>query len=191
MQEVLLSVENSTDTVLYALDETYIRTESNNYKSWSLKGHAPIIERNGSHKGLNIVGATEIIKQFDSLTDCYSYDVSLDSSKIIKFLENLIDKNKGKMVKVILDNAGNHKSKAIKKFKSAHSNDLQLIYLPPYSPELNPQENIWNKIKKCLFRLRSRVSLDELFCNLSAFLERFNLNTEEVKSIVYAKNYYK
>lgn len=190
MQEVLSTVENSTDLVLYALDETYIRNESNNRMSWSPIGQAPIIERNGSHKGLNIVGATEIVKQFDSIVDCYSYDVSIRSSKIVTFLENLISKNKGKKVLVILDNAKNHKSKTIKKFSDEHTNDLELIYLPPYSPELNPQENVWNKIKNCLFRLRARVCVDELFCNLSSFIDKFNSNSEQVKSIVHGRSYY-
>jgi transposase len=190
MLEVLSTVENSIDTVLYALDETYIRNESNNYKSWSPKGVAPVIERNGSHKGLNIVGATEITKQFDCIVDCYSYDESITSSKVIAFLQNLLNKNKSKKVLVILDNAKNHKSKAIKKFVNEHTNELELIYLPPYSPELNPQENIWNKLKRCLFMLRSRTCIDELFCNLASFLDKFNANIEEIKSIVYGRNYY-
>lgn len=190
MQELLSTVENSTDSIIYALDETYIRNESNNYKSWSSKGQAPAIERNGSHKGLNMVGATEISSQFDSIVDCYSYDVSIDSSKIIAFLERLLDKNENKKIFVILDNAKNHKSKAINEFVKNHTDRLELIYLPPYSPQLNPQENIWNKIKRSLFKLRSRVCIDELFVNLASFMEKFNLNIAQIKSIAYGKNYY-
>lgn len=53
-------IENTSDTVLYVQDETKIRVKFNNYRSWSSIREPPAIERNGSRKGVNIIGATEI-----------------------------------------------------------------------------------------------------------------------------------
>ena len=49
---------------------------------------------------------------------------------------------------VILDNATYHNNKKIKEIV-ANSN-ITLIFLPPYSPELNPIEKLWDSVKKCL-----------------------------------------
>jgi len=54
------------------MDETGLRTESENRRSWSPIGLSPILESNGSHAGLNIIGATEITKNFDTVSDIYS-----------------------------------------------------------------------------------------------------------------------
>ena len=120
MQDLLDTVENSSDDVLYALDETYIRQEPTNYRSWSPVGQPPLIERNGSHAGLNIVGATEITKNFDTIADVYSHKQGIASTQILIFLERLIDINKGKKVHVIWDNAGTHTSQTIEAFLAAH-----------------------------------------------------------------------
>jgi hypothetical protein len=67
MPQVLDSLEASSDTVLYALDETSISAESSNRRSWSEVGKPPVLERNGSHEGVNLIGATEILKNFDTV----------------------------------------------------------------------------------------------------------------------------
>lgn len=60
---------------------------------------------------------------------------------------------------VVMDNMRTHHSKAVKKV----INELQInvIYLPPYSPDFNPIENMWSKIKAILRKLKVRV-LSEL-----------------------------
>ncbi|WP_083381782.1 transposase [Sporanaerobacter sp. PP17-6a] len=78
-----------------------MRIESNNYRSWSPIGKLPVIERNGSRKGVNIIGATEISKKFDSIVNVYSSDKKITSAEIIKFLEEVLKHNKNKRVFII------------------------------------------------------------------------------------------
>lgn len=51
------------------MDETALQTESDNRRSWSPIGVSPILESNGSHKGLNLIRATELTKNFDTIID--------------------------------------------------------------------------------------------------------------------------
>jgi transposase len=191
MRKVIGTVENSSKTVLYAMDETYIRVESNNYRSWSPIGEAPILEKNGSHIGLNIIGATEISKNYDTIADVYSNKHSITAIEVQEFLHHLLEINSGKKVYVIMDNAKMHKAHCIDDFEQIHKKDLKIIYLPAYSPDLNPQENIWNNVKKFVYTHSSRDSMDILFDDLSSLYEELNANNLTIKSLANANSYYK
>ncbi|VUT26234.1 MAG: Integrase core domain protein [Candidatus Methanolliviera sp. GoM_asphalt] len=72
-----------------------------------------------------------------------------DSSKkedVIEFLEEMRDKNRGKRIVVILDNFSSHRS--FKTKKAVKDLGIVLVFLPPYSPDLNPIEFIWKSIKR-------------------------------------------
>ena len=190
MNTILTTVENSSDCVLYAMDETLLRAESDNRRTWSPVGISPILEHNGSHKGINIIGATEITKNFDTIIDAYEAKHSITFVEIQAFMENLLERNTGKKVFLILDNAKSHNCKKIQEFANAHKENLFLINTPTYSPELNPQENIWNRLKTCIFSTSARASINDLFDDISSIYDIFNENKDFIKSIVYAKNYY-
>ena len=102
----------------------------------------------------------------------------------------MLEANSGKKVYVLIDNAKFHTSKEIQDFADAHSEELFLINTPRYSPVLNPQENIWNKLKNCIFSLSAFTSIDELFYSVSSIYDSFNEDTNMVKSLAYARNYY-
>lgn len=191
MKTLLPSVENSSECVFYAMDETGLRTESDIRRTWSPVGISPVLESNNSHEGINLIGATEITKNFDTIIDAYSAKQGISSEEVQIFLERLLHINAGKKVYVLLDNAGFHISKAMQAFADAHRDELFLINTPRYSPELNPQENIWNKLKNCVFSARAYFSIDELFESINMVYHHFNEQKDIIKSIVYAKNYYK
>lgn len=191
MQDLLNTVEDSSDHVLYALDETYIRQEPTNYRSWSPVGQPPLLERNGSHAGLNIVGATEIFKNFDTIADVYSHKQSITSYQIQVLLERLIKINKGKKVHVIWDNAASHKSVSMEAFLAIHKKELIMHNLPPYSPDLNPQENVWSVLKERLHHPRARHSEEQLFNDVCLIYDSFNTDANALRSEINARSYYK
>jgi len=70
----------------------------------------------------------------------------LKSDVFIKFLKRLMVGAKRKTF-LIVDNGSAHKSKKTKIFLESQKKKIELLYLPPYSPELNPDELIWNHLK--------------------------------------------
>lgn len=68
MTTLLDTVGDASDAVIYAMDETYVRLESQNRRSRSSKGIFPILERNNPHIGVNIVGASQIHGSFETFT---------------------------------------------------------------------------------------------------------------------------
>jgi transposase len=188
-------IEPVEDISLWALDETGKRLESNNFYSWSPKGKPTVIERNGSHKGLNIIGATEILRHFGFLYEAYSKDDgSVTAMHVVDYLNCLLqyDKERGiSKTMVILDNARIHTAEEVKDFAKAHTNDLVLIHQPPYSPELNPQENMWNWLKSFVSQASALKTEQELISRIEKFDDFIATVPEKVKNWLYARNFYK
>lgn len=134
MSKLLDIIEQSEDISLWAFDETGKRLESNNFYSWSPIGQPTVIERNGCHKGLNIIGATEVSKNFDFFYKEYSKDDgSVTAAHIAKFLERLLlyDRSLGHDITFIQwDKASIHKGSEVKKFLK----NMNMIYLCCINP---------------------------------------------------------
>lgn len=89
-----------------------------------------------------------------SITGAYSMEWKLfyRSSKgkkqkdFLEFLYQLRHKEKKKWILLMVDNARIHHAKKVKIYCEEHN--IKLVYLPPYSPELNPIEFLWKRIKK-------------------------------------------
>lgn len=73
---------------------------------------------------------------------------SCDSNIFISYLESLLEDYRGnKKIALILDNASSHKSKSVKGFVESVKDRLELTYLHPYSPDLNPVERVWKDLR--------------------------------------------
>lgn len=73
----------------------------------------------------------------------------LNSDCFIQFLKALIKLyGSSKRILLFTDNASAHKSKKVSDFLSSLKGKLELVYLPPYSPDLNPIERVWREVKK-------------------------------------------
>lgn len=73
----------------------------------------------------------------------------MESSKaenVCQFLEEIQKQNPGRRIILVLDNARSHHAK--KTVSKARELKITLVFLPPYSPDLNPVEFIWKTIKR-------------------------------------------
>ena len=70
----------------------------------------------------------------------------VDATVFVRFLERLID-NQSRPIFLIVDGHPIHKSKKVKEFVGSTKGRLCLFFLPPYAPDLNPDELVWNHVK--------------------------------------------
>lgn len=138
---------------------------------------------------MNIIGSTCILNNFHTVNDVYSSEQSIKSNQVISHLEHLIELNPGKKIVVFLDNAKFHVSAEIQEFYIEKKGVLQLIFLPKYSPKMNPQEHIWNYLKAKLYKPAARGSIIELIYDIKNIFDELNLNPERICSLAYARNY--
>ena len=189
MQNKLSTLESSSDVAVYALDETSISIESTNYYSWSPVGHPPILEKNGSHKGLRLVGSTSILNDMHTVVDVYSSRDSITSKSIQSHMIHLMDINPNKKVVIFLDNAKPHKSLAMQQFYIDNKDKLEPIFLPKYSPMMNPQEHIWRHYKAVLYKPGARKDIYELTIDTKKIFDELNSDKNKLHSLAYARNY--
>jgi putative transposase len=85
-----------------------------------------------------------------------------DSATFVLFLKQLMSQTSKKIV-LVLDNYSIHKTQAVRDFVNEHSDRLRLVFLPTYSPWLNPIELFWRHLKK-------RVLANRFFESITAQL---------------------
>ena len=94
---------------------------------------------------------------------------SANSETFREFLEE-IRRDRPRLF-MVLDNASYHKSKAVREYVESTGGDVELEFLPPYTPQLNPVETVWRDLKRRLAGRFFRL-LDELKAAITAILER-------------------
>ena len=92
------------------------------------------------------------------------------------FLENLSQAYPDDYIVLVCDGAAWHKSETLKRFPN-----IELMFIPPYTPEMNPIEQIWKE-------LRARGFRNEIFQTLEKVVDRLcdtinNLTAETIRSI--------
>jgi len=100
----------------------------------------------------------------------------------ISFLRKIKEKeaNPEKRIVVVLDNFRTHHAKRVR--KEAEKLDISLVYLPPYSPDLNPIESVWKSVKRVISE-KSPLNVEEL---KEAIAKTFKKLTE---SLSFAKSW--
>jgi transposase len=93
---------------------------------------------------INVLG---FLKSDGSCLHYFTQNHAVKADFFIECIDTLIAKQIGPTV-VVVDNAGVHTSKAVKACRSRwRQKGLRLLYLPPYSPHLNPIELVWKNLK--------------------------------------------
>ena len=95
------------------------------------------------------------------------------------FLDEVETRHSADRIVMIVDGAGWHRSEPL-----VIPDNIRLIKLPPYTPELNPVEHLWDELREKSFHNRVFKSIDALEDHLSASLLKMEENHQLVHSIV-------
>jgi len=95
------------------------------------------------------------------------------------FLDEVATRHPQDRIVMVLDGAGWHQSQPL-----TPANNLRLLTLPPYSPELNPVEHLWDDLREKSFHNRIFDSIDALEIHLESSLRAMELDHPRVRSIV-------
>ena len=94
------------------------------------------------------------------------------------FLDVLARKFVRQDILLVLDGAPNHRCGDL-----AVPDNITLLYLPPYSPELNPKENLWDEIREKIFKNYALKSMHEVRAKLRQAVLYIERNPNLVRSI--------
>jgi transposase len=127
---------------LFWLDEAAIRSDDPLQRTWGLKGVTPVVKTSGQRQSINAISAL-------SNTGAFWYHLYSGRFNADKFIDCMNDfmKHRIKPVFMIMDGHPVHKSKKVKDYVASRGGKLQLFLLPPYAPDLNPDELVWHQMK--------------------------------------------
>ena len=100
-------------------------------------------KKNTAHLKANTIGCFML-----NGVDTIAFPIHTKADDFCEFLMAIGDSNPLNRICLVLDNFSTHKAKSVK--EKARKLNIILIYLPPYSPDLNPIEFIWKSIKRIL-----------------------------------------
>jgi transposase len=146
-------------------------------KTWFIKGHQRKIPTYGKNAGVKLIGTLDYVTGNVYCEEHERYDAKV----FLDFLKVVLSRYpKGKIV-MILDNARIHHAKLIQPFLEKVKNRLELMFLPPYSPEFNLIEGLWGWLKSSVINNVFFPSLPKVKVTIQKFIE--NINKVPTKAI--------
>lgn len=143
-------------TILFG-DEASVRTDHHAGTTWAPVGHTPVVRDSGDRKAVKMISAISP----KGLLRFQVREGSMNAASFIDFLKSLLKSVDAKKIFLIVDGSSIHKAKKVKEFlgKDDIKDRLEIFILPGYSPELNPDEWVWNNVKNA--RLGRAASRDK------------------------------
>ena len=128
--------------LIFFADESGIRSDHHAGRTWAPKGQTPLVKATGARFSLNMLSAVNAKGHFRFMT----VEGRVTATVFRDFLKRLIT-GMDRKIFLIVDGHPTHKAKLVKKFIADNSDRIELFFLPPYSPELNPDELVWAHVK--------------------------------------------
>jgi transposase len=151
------TLEN-TGGILYCEDEASVCLTPLLGKTWAERGKPRKVPVTGARASLSAMSA---ISPRGRLV-FRLHDKRITSVEVIDFLRQLLRQHRGRHVVVVMDQAKPHTSKMTKAFIESRAR-LHVFYLPPYSPDWNPDEKVWNHLKNHELKAHKATNKDELY----------------------------
>lgn len=162
---------------IYFGDAAHIRSDHHAGKTWGRRGETPVVKSSGARFGFSLLSAITSKGAMRFMIK----EGSVNSTVFIEFLKRLILGSK-KKVFLIVDGGSSHVSKMTKAYVESVSNQLELFYLPPYSPELNPDELVWNHLKNHTVGRSTVIDKKDFKRKVTGSMRSLQKNPEKIKS---------
>jgi transposase len=157
-QQFLERVRSISQEQLIFLDESGVTTSMTRLYARALGGQRIHEATPGGHwKILTILGALSLRGMIASMT----IEAATDTEIFLAYVEHVLCPALKPGDVVVMDNLSSHKVNGVRELIQQTGADL--LYLPPYSPDLNPIEKAWAKLKQLLrkAKARTREALDQ------------------------------
>lgn len=128
--------------LIFFADESGIRSDHHAGTTWAPVGRTPVVKATGARHGLNMLSAVTALGHFRFMV----VEGRVTATVFCDFLKRLITGIDRKIF-LIVDGHPVHKAKLVSRFVAERAEVIELFFLPPYAPELNPDELAWGHLK--------------------------------------------
>ncbi|MDV2977965.1 UNVERIFIED_CONTAM: IS630 family transposase [Actinomycetes bacterium ARC8] len=151
------------DTLVFAADEVRIDQEAVVRRAWYEKNTKTVLKVDRKKASQSFIGFLN-----QNTGECATLRLDWqNSATILEAVQTLVGVNPGKKIVIVWDNATWHKNQLIRAELGAGCSlqDVHLINFPPYAPDHNPIEHVWNDAKNAI----SNVQRDDFESTVAAF----------------------
>src|SRR5437867_12791318 len=174
---------------IFFLDEAGFQSDPPLGRTYGLKGKTPVVTTSGQRQSINVISAVNARGEFWAAT----YDAKLNAEAFVAFLQNFMKGRSGKTL-LVLDGHPAHTAKLVKRYVETLQGRLELVRLPAYAPDLNPDEFVWSHMKKNGVSKKPLRKSESLRERVEEDLANIRCNRRLVRSffcaesVVYAKD---
>ena len=147
-------------------------------RTYAPRGQTPVVRP--CHKRAN-VGVISAVSNKGELR-WMVLDGAITAAMLILFLGRLI-RDAGGKVFLILDRLRVHRAHAVQDWLAEHATQIEVFYLPAYSPELNPDEGVNGDLKQAVTRQPLARSRPELKRSVISHMRRLSKSPQRVRSL--------
>lgn len=154
------------NALIYWGDETAVAEDGHWLRGYAPRGRTPVLTAPARRHGLTMVSAVsnQGLVRFQFLHE------AMNALRLIEFLAKLIADHERKVF-LILDNLRVHHAKLVSAWLQEHKDAIEVFYLPPYSPEINPDEYLHRDFKTRLRSSNRSTNKKDLLAKAVAFME--------------------
>lgn len=153
-------------------------------KAWIRRGKQKRVPTNTGRKRLNINGALNI----ENMESVVHYADTLNAQTTMELFDKIQavypDKKK---IHLIVDNARYYKNKELQAYLRKRKCRIKILWLPPYSPNLNFIERLWHFMKKYIIGIKRRQTFKEFEQDIRDFFDNFKDYEEQLRQFIGTK----
>lgn len=151
---------------IYFGDEAGVGSDHHSGTTWAARGETPFVRTTGARFSLNVISAISARGNLRFMV----VSGRVASAQVSECLRRLMYRAR-RPVFLILDGHPMHKAKRVMECIAEYADTLRLFFLPAYSPELNPDELVWQDLKTNGVGKASITSAEELHERVSIHME--------------------
>ena len=176
--EILALAKNKNAYILFGDEASFPQWGTLSY-TWARRGKQPTIKTSGKRKGYKVFG---LIDYFTGRFFYKCQESRFNSETYIQFIKEVLSKTK-KHIILIQDGAKYHTSAKTSNYFSERQDRLTVYDLPSYSPDYNPIEKLWKKVKKEGTHLHYFPTFQDLVDKVEEALIGFKNTANEILSL--------
>lgn len=168
---------------IYFGDETGCRSDHQAGKSYAPKGKTPIIKATGKRYTVNMISAISNRGHLQFML----LEKGFNSEVFKIFLQQMIRYGKKKIF-FITDNHLAHKIIKLNQWLEENNEKIEVLFIPPYSPELNPQEYVNQDLKTNIIGKKRAINKEQLKENINDFMNKRKKDKPQVKKYFHHRH---
>jgi len=143
-----------------------------------------VVPAAGTNRRLCIYGALN----YRTGQSHYMVHPKKNATQFCDFLRQLLEAHSERRLILVIDNASYHVTKAVRQLLAEHSDHVMVIWLPPYSPELNLIEGLWGYLKRSALNNYFYGGIENLEAAIHEVFAELQQHPETALSLAYRNN---